>query len=87
MGIPAPSGSFWENQDWDPPNRLLALRICCWESQIRPRERFWEFLISGGQEPEPQVRARDEKWDFGTLVPINFLFQEMFHHFQTKLIF
>lgn len=60
-----------------PPNRLLELGICCRGSQIRPRERFREFLISGGQEPEPQVRARDEKWGFGTLVPINFLFRGM----------
>lgn len=34
------------NRDWDPPNRLLELRIRCWESQIQPRERSREFLIS-----------------------------------------
>lgn len=75
MGFLTPSGSSWRSQDWDPPNRLLELGICCRGSQIRPRERFREFLILGGQELEPQVRARDEKWGFGTLVPINFLFR------------
>lgn len=36
--------------------------------------------------PDPgRSRARDEKWDFGTLVPINFLFREM--QLRIQLIF
>lgn len=31
MGFLAPPGSSWRSQDWDPPNWLLALGICCWE--------------------------------------------------------
>lgn len=47
----APFSSARRGWDWDPANRLLALRTCCSESQTRPGERFSEFLLSGGQAP------------------------------------
>lgn len=50
--------------------------------------RCREFLISGGQAPNHKSHNRDEKWNFGALVLINFLFREMqFHPFKIKLIF